>query len=353
MKIDQHISELLYHHDCVIVPGFGGFVTNSQPARIHPVQHQFYPPSKSLGFNIHLRRNDGLLANNISQIEIVSYEEALRLITDFVNSCNDKLNQDKSCAIEKVGKLYFDVEKNLRFEADNSTNYLMDSFGLTIIQSPPIKRDTLKDKVEKQVKYREPLKPLREGEKRKFPWKTALILPVIGLFVWASVQTINVYKHNSDTGNLNPFGNSSIPKTEIKKETAPDVIPQEEVIIEDTIEIVEAETTVNAETPSTELIESIPEAATPVIIEEKAAEVVSSGKRYFIIAGAFAVPENAEKLISQLKQKGYAHAAIIDTTRQGLHVVAYNEGFASYSDAMQNLNTMKSEENSAAWLMKK
>ncbi|MBA3284223.1 MAG: SPOR domain-containing protein, partial [Nitrosopumilus sp.] len=59
MKIDQHISQLLYHHDCVIVPGFGGFVTNSQPARIHPVQHQFYPPSKSLGFNIHLRRNDG------------------------------------------------------------------------------------------------------------------------------------------------------------------------------------------------------------------------------------------------------------------------------------------------------
>ncbi|MGZ6416715.1 MAG: HU domain-containing protein, partial [Bacteroidia bacterium] len=25
-KVDKHISELLYEHDCVIVPDFGGFV---------------------------------------------------------------------------------------------------------------------------------------------------------------------------------------------------------------------------------------------------------------------------------------------------------------------------------------
>lgn len=353
MKIDQHISQLLYHHECVIVPGFGGFVTNSQPARIHPVPHQFYPPSKSLGFNIHLRRNDGLLANNISQIEIVSYDEALRLITNFVNSCNDRLSQDKSCSIERVGKLYFDVEKNLRFEADISTNYLLDSFGLTVIQSPPIKRDNFKDKVDKQVKYRDAVKPLRQGVKRKFPWKTALILPIIGLFVWASVQTINVYKHNADTGNLNPFGGTVTPKkTEVKKENAPLFIPEEITTVSPETEV--NDTDVNETETLPETVKT--ETAEETTVEEKLNKkeiLYASERKYFVIAGAFAVHENAEKLILQLKQKGFAHAGIIDTTRQGLHVVSYNEGFSSYSEAIQNLKTLKVEENSAAWLMKK
>jgi nucleoid DNA-binding protein len=356
LKIDQHISQLLYHHDCVIVPGFGGFVTNTQPARIHPVQHQFYPPSKSLGFNIHLKRNDGLLANNISQVETVSYEEALHIITEFVNTCNENLKTGKNCTIDRIGKLYYDVEEHLRFEADSSNNYLIDSFGLTIIQSPPIKRDTLKDKVEKQVKYREPVKPLRAGEKRKFPWKTVIIVPVIGLFAWASVQTINVYKHGSDTGNLNPFNNSSSPKTEIKKESAPVIIPEEIISSKDHSMNADAEA---SDESVLEIIIPETEIDKPPLIDEvkesvkKEPEIESTGKKYYVIAGAFAVPENAEKLISQLKQKGFGNAAIIDTTRKGLHVVSYNEGHFQYSDALKNLNLLKSEENSTAWLLKK
>ena len=44
MKIEEHISELLFEHDCVIVPDFGGFVCNYAPARIDPVKHLFEPP---------------------------------------------------------------------------------------------------------------------------------------------------------------------------------------------------------------------------------------------------------------------------------------------------------------------
>ena len=57
-KIDKHINELLYNHDCVIVPEFGGFVTNYASAKIHPVQHTFTPPSKNIVFNKNLKNND-------------------------------------------------------------------------------------------------------------------------------------------------------------------------------------------------------------------------------------------------------------------------------------------------------
>lgn len=337
------------------MPGFGGFVSNLQAAKIHPVQHQFYPPSKSLGFNIHLKRNDGLLANNISQIEAVTYDKALKLITDFVNNCNEDLNIRRSCYIDKVGKVYYDVEKHLRFEADNSINYLLDSFGLTVIQSPPVKRDTLKDKVEKQVKYREAVKPVAVIQKKKFPWKTALILPVIGLFMWASVQTWNVYKKKADTGNLNPFENTEPkPKAETVVKPVPVIIPEispePDFNVDENLPSQPAESASEIVAPDEKPIE----VKTEKVSESEISPVNEEGtKKYFIIAGAFAVAENAEKLIAQLKQKGFANAAIIDTTKHGLSVVAYNKGILDYSDALQQLKSLKADENPTAWLLKK
>ncbi|NLA48282.1 MAG: hypothetical protein GX876_02335, partial [Bacteroidales bacterium] len=62
MDITSFIRELLFSHDCVIVPGFGGFVGNYAPARIDRATSTFYPPSKQISFNRNLRNNDGLLA---------------------------------------------------------------------------------------------------------------------------------------------------------------------------------------------------------------------------------------------------------------------------------------------------
>ena len=54
MKVEKHISELLYDHDCVIIPELGGFVGNYTPAQIHPVRHTFTPPFKNIIFNIRI-----------------------------------------------------------------------------------------------------------------------------------------------------------------------------------------------------------------------------------------------------------------------------------------------------------
>lgn len=53
--IEKYISELLYQYDCVIIPGFGGFIGNYSPALIDPIYHTFHPPYKSLLFNINLK----------------------------------------------------------------------------------------------------------------------------------------------------------------------------------------------------------------------------------------------------------------------------------------------------------
>jgi len=84
MDIRVHIARLLEEHDCVILPGFGGFIGNYAPARIDPVSHSFIPPAKKILFNINLRQNDGLLYNRIVTDEGVSYADALILVNELI-----------------------------------------------------------------------------------------------------------------------------------------------------------------------------------------------------------------------------------------------------------------------------
>ena len=83
-QIEFYLSELLYLHDCVIIPGFGGFVGNKKSAYIHPVSGIIYPPSKTLLFNKNLTQNDGLLATHIAKEEELDLLEMTNLIEGFV-----------------------------------------------------------------------------------------------------------------------------------------------------------------------------------------------------------------------------------------------------------------------------
>src|SRR6476646_1164671 len=154
-KVDKHISELLDEHDCVIVPDLGGFVANYAPAKIHPVQHTFIPPSKNIVFNKNLRNNDGLLANHIVIAESTSYPEALKYIHHFVENTSSQLKTGAKVKIEEVCTLFLDVEGNIQFEPDASTNHLLDAFGLSRFQSPAVKRENLSQRIEKSFKDRE------------------------------------------------------------------------------------------------------------------------------------------------------------------------------------------------------
>jgi len=57
--ISAYIRELLFRHDCVIIPGFGAFIGNYFPSQVDRNDGLFYPPSRRITFNRHLTGNDG------------------------------------------------------------------------------------------------------------------------------------------------------------------------------------------------------------------------------------------------------------------------------------------------------
>ena len=150
MKLEQYISELLYNHDCVIVPGLGGFVANYKPATIQPIQNTFSPPSKSISFNKNLNNNDGLLANLIAQKEVVSFDVATKNIEDVVVEINQDLKLKKRITIQNIGDLFLNTENKIQFEPQNNINYLLGSYGLPVFQKQPIVRTTIEDKITKE-----------------------------------------------------------------------------------------------------------------------------------------------------------------------------------------------------------
>ncbi|HHB51547.1 MAG TPA: hypothetical protein ENK75_00660, partial [Saprospiraceae bacterium] len=123
MTVENYISDLLYRYDCVIVPNFGGFITNPIGAKVNNFTHTFYPPTKQLSFNSHLTHNDGLLANYIAASEQISFEEATLKIASVVAKWQATLAIN-SVNITNIGVLSLNEHKQIIFEPLNRVNYL-------------------------------------------------------------------------------------------------------------------------------------------------------------------------------------------------------------------------------------
>ena len=73
LTILPHIEYLIRNNDCVIVPGFGAFISHIVPASLGE-DGLLTAPCRLLGFNEALQHNDGLLANSLMRKSGVSYD---------------------------------------------------------------------------------------------------------------------------------------------------------------------------------------------------------------------------------------------------------------------------------------
>lgn len=139
--IDHYISNLLYYHECVVVPDFGAFLTRYFPAEINPATHMMRPPSKRVVFNARIQENDGLLAKHIANETGVSYQKALESIEISARSWKKVLRAGKKVNLIGIGRLYMDDKGKLQFNPAHDINYDIHSYGLNIFRASAIERD--------------------------------------------------------------------------------------------------------------------------------------------------------------------------------------------------------------------
>ncbi|WP_111706987.1 HU domain-containing protein [Lutibacter citreus] len=308
MTLAKYISDLLYRYECVIVPNFGGFVTNEISAKVNHFTHTFYAPSKQLTFNTHLQNNDGLLANYIASSKNISYNKAVEFIFNEVKDWKTTLVKEE-LEIENIGSISINNEGNYIFEPSNTINYLTSSFGLNTYASPAVKRITYKEKV-KQLETITPIIPSEEHKKKtpafiKYAASAAIIF-ALGTFGWKEYQKVQ-------------FQNLVV-QAEAKQQKVEKSIQEATFVISNPL---------------------------PTITLNIAKETFN----YHVIAGAFREPENANKKLLELKAKGY-NAKILGLNKWNLTQVAYGS-FNSKFDAINKLNSIKRTVSKDAWLLVK
>ncbi len=301
MNLSNYIADLLYRYECVIVPKFGGFITNERPARLDPSGNILYPPYKQITFNRHLTNSDGLLANYIASVDKISYECAVNYIQFEIDTWMDKL-RDQELVLPNVGSFNL-IDGKLHFEPQVRTNYLVSSFGLSNVVCKEIERAVIqKETVREEV----PVVPLN---KRKAPnyLKYAAFF-VLGLSVIG-------------------FGGK------LYRDYANDKL------------VVEAQR-------QQEMVEQKIENATFVITKPLPAlnlELEEQKRNFHVIAGAFRFPENADRKLSQLLQEGYK-ARILGVNKWNLTVVSYGS-YSTREEALENLYQIKQNVAKDSWLL--
>ncbi len=349
IKIDVYISDLLYTYDCVIVPDFGGFVSNYTPAQIQENQHKFNPPSKKISFNRFLKNNDGLLINHIAERKAIQYEDASNLIKAFVNQTIEGLKRGDKIVIEKVGTLFMDDHNFIQFKGVEKNDYLLDSFGLTSFRAKPIKRETIEEKVEKKVIASISSKQKKEESKNRFAvWTAAASILLLLTFSFL----LNRQYHWVDTSHLEYAILSFSQKGEGVYTAGEKFQPIENIDLDKNIEVNFEPEISQFQTADGEVMAFYVDNSKEADAESTIADDIVDNEVYsfHVMGGCFSNYQNATALVSNLKKKGFKSRLL--GKYKNYHAVSYGS-FYTRNEAEELLSTVKNSDNSDAWILNK
>ena len=342
MKLEARIKDLLYQYDCVIVPGFGGFICSFSPAKIHPVQHKFYPPGKIISFNQLLQINDGLLAHYTARSGKITYKEALEEICNEVKVWKSKLTSGERLSLNDIGTFFNDQGGNLQFSPSADINFLSESYGLKVFHSLPIKKEEQLKVVYKKETSESIITPGFDWNKMAKYSAAAAIISVVALSTF-KLNLINDLNFNQIS--LNPF------KTEVPSYKN---IKYNSLKENDSFKIDEglvgwessSEKYFNYELDGKKLTVRLHEK----IETERSDKVVVSAGQFHVVGGCFGVKLNAINFTKKLKKKGFM--AHMPGLHKDLYIVSY-QSFNTKKEAKNFLKKIQQEQNAQAWVLKK
>lgn len=356
MIISKYISDLLFNHECIVIPDLGGFITNYSSAKVNTEKHSFSPPSKKIVFNAYLKVNDGLLINHIAFSEDISYIEAKTRVERFVKRCHTELANGRRIRFQKIGLIYNNQEGNILFEPEYSVNYLENSFGLSKFISPPIKRKNINEKIIEKIN--------KQKEKTKktpsfYKWAAIIAIPIIamfGLYIINDNSLTNFYENQTGfISDLNIFSNNNTAPlskkqlhTEIEKiKNEAKLLTNDTAFSKDVLEK-DIKPLAKKDVLLKQDCKTIKVNKKP-IIKDIIKNPASSDKKYKIICASFGNKTFALKYINKLKNDGF-DARILNKSKSGFYRVSMFE-LSDKNEACKQLAKVRKKYNKSAWIL--
>lgn len=348
MALDRHIHELLFEHDCVIVPEFGGFLTHYTPARLDVQRHLVHPPSKAVSFNRKLVRQDGLLVDQLIRNEGLDFRTARERIAQEVEEWRRKLEQTGRLEVPRVGTFFHDHEQNLQFRPDGRVNFLKDAYGLKPVAAIPVPTRKLPTPAPAPVAATVETAAAR---KDRGGWLAAAAVAAIALTLGTWYLMGSMDGHGVVWSDLNLLR----PAVQARYELPPTPPARTETPVQASFWTVPEGLQGIHELPIAG--PDVPPVAVdmgqvPSTAERESTAVATPpvNARYHIIGGCFLEKENADRFIAELQARGFA-ASLVDR-KGGLYRVAYGS-YPLRATALEALNAVRKEEAPEAWLLVK
>lgn len=334
------IENLLIEHDCVVVPGLGGFIHQQQEAYYDANSALFYPSGKQLAFNARLHYNDGLLCQAYQMELGLSFDVANQRIRQAVSELKEYLAQYRHLSVGRLGQLIQQAD-SLVFEPALRNDLCALSFGLKPCAFPADKQIHLETRSSAspwlsyvatiaacllllftfmQDNHYLPERPLPQQIKVQ----EAAVMPLCSVKpVDTSVETMTSYEHLAEVSS----------ETEVASEMEAKVVTE-----------VATETETRTET------EAVTAAVTDAV-ESSLHNYPGAQKQYLIVIASFPTADQAEQYIqSRHLQEQFSSVGIaVSADRCRVYAQAYSDK----SEALSHLDEFRQSnpKYAKAWVL--
>ena len=302
-NLDSILFDLLVHHNCVIIPEFGGFIAKRVSSQIDFEKGIIHPPSKHLLFNRFLTADDGLLISSFVQSQEEDYDSIKLKLSSFVTELDKRLSNGEEVSFKHIGTLRRSENGNYTFKQDRSFNLLADAYGLKELDFVSVQEVEEKEEV---LIDETPVIELREkrpiGAKKILRYAAAVcILPLAFYSFWIPFKSDFFSSGMISVNDFNPFYKKELGRYE--------PIPSKHII---NVQAKEDAEVVSVENQAQQLEETSPVDKTVIVEESKSQQVVlaseSTTKSIYnkqFIVGCFAVKENAINFKNKIEADGF------------------------------------------------
>lgn len=335
-------------NDCVIIPGFGGFMTHHLEARYDEEDHTFLPPLRTLGFNPQLTMNDSLLAQSYVEAYDLSYPEALRRIEGEVEELRQHLENEGSYELNDIGVISLNNDGRYTFLPCEAGILTPELYGLGTFEMMPkaaeatkvvelVKSDVSEPAVQAEDTPQLDEESTIDGSDDdkalviKISWirnAVAVAAAVIGFLLMTTPVS------NSDTSNM-AITNLNNPAIFSTPKTSPESTKIS--IVKDTLakQVTKTDSVITTK-PSTEAKETV--------------EIKKDTTTYCIVLASYVTKKNAQLFVDRLQKKGYEDSEVY--IRNNVTRVVYGK-FKTLNDAYNHLNRVQDDADfKEAWVLK-
>ena len=360
IELAQHIETLLLENDCVIVPGFGGFVAHYSPATRVKEENIFLPPTRTIGFDPQLKLNDGVLVQSYMSAYDTSFADASRIVEKEVNEFIGLLHEEGKAHLDNIGEIQSNIYGNYEFVPYDYKITTPSLYGLDSFEIHELSALQQKEKVLIPTYPEKEKKTFEISINRAYLRNAAAMIAAIVLFFAFSTPVENTDVQKNNYAQLLPSElfeqiekqSVAITPVYVKNDAAQQAKKFSASSASNKTSSAKKHTTDKAKTSKPIAVREVKVVKQETAAPAPAVKSQESANHPFhiIVAGGISL-KDAEAIATQLKSKGFADAKALNTDDK---VRVSISSFNNRDEATkQLLELRKNETYKNAWLLAK